>query len=66
MATGAEPSVPWERKMAKYGMKKHGKGKGASMGGASGKGHYADHGKAPNWDGKKQGPSKKNKGFGPC
>lgn len=42
------------------------KGKKASVGGKSGMGHYADHGKAPNWDGKKQGPSKTNKGFGPC
>jgi len=25
-----------------------------------------DMGKMPNWDGKKQGRSSKNKGFGPC
>jgi hypothetical protein len=48
--------------MAKYGGKK----KGAPKSGKKGGGHYADHGKMPNWDGKKQGPSSKNKGFGPC
>lgn len=43
-------------------------GKSGKKGGASKatvrKSH--DMGKAPNWDGKKQGPSKVNKGFGPC
>lgn len=47
----------------KYGGKKRGK-KGGAMHGTVSKAH--DAGKAPNWDGKKQGPSKQNKGFGPC
>lgn len=53
-------------KKATRGGRSTGKGKGSTMGGASGMGHYADHGKMPNWDGAKQGPSKVNKGFGPC
>jgi len=40
--------------------------KRVTKGGKGGRGHYLDMGKNENWDGKKQGPSKKNKGFGPC
>ena len=47
----------------KYGGSKRGKKGGRSKSTVS-KAH--DMGKMPNWDAKKQGPSSKNKGFGPC
>ena len=45
------------------GKKMHGKKGGASHSTIA---KAADMGKMPNWDGRKQGPSKVNKGFGPC
>jgi hypothetical protein len=43
-------------------MKKKGYSKGAKK--VGGKGRVANKGMS--WDGKKQAPSSKNKGFGPC
>jgi hypothetical protein len=51
------------RSYASSGGKSGGKVGGASTSTVS-KSH--DAGKMPNWDGKKQGPSKVNKGFGAC